>query len=327
MKTKFLLGSFLIAGAALLSSCNSVEGFPELPKPNEEAINQPLLRGSFCVYSETKQCFEGNFTALERDGKRISPCPGEGYLSTGCPYLSSSSATQSGGSSSSRVTQSGSSSSQITQSSSSSVRSSSSVPNCYGFVPGTLRQGKPQFCDERDNTKYVYVDINTQIWMAENLNYNTGNSNSKCYRNESNYCAIYGRLYTWNAAMNNACPDGWHLPSKAEWQTLWGFVFGDGKKGDALDLKAESSYWSLWADMNKDTYGFSALPGGYSSLSAGISEDDGKSAYWWTDTECTLGACSGEVYFIQIWTNSTSFGDKEPNDKNKMYSVRCLKNN
>ena len=45
--------------------------------------------------------------------------------------------------------------------------------------------------------------------------------------NEEN-ANIYGRLYTWQTAMNDSstnesqgiCPDGWHIPSDEEWTLL-----------------------------------------------------------------------------------------------------------
>lgn len=71
------------------------------------------------------------------------------------------------------------------------------------------------FTDSRDGKKYRTVKIGDQIWMAENLNYSSGT----CYKKEDANCDRYGRLYTWKDALD-ASPEGWHLPSKEEWQTL-----------------------------------------------------------------------------------------------------------
>lgn len=73
------------------------------------------------------------------------------------------------------------------------------------------------FIDNRDSTKYQTVKIGKQVWFAENLSYET--ENSWCYKNKPNFCEKFGRLYTYEDALE-ACPDGWHLSSDEEWKEL-----------------------------------------------------------------------------------------------------------
>jgi len=74
--------------------------------------------------------------------------------------------------------------------------------------------------DPRDNQQYKIVKIRDNfIWMAENMRYNNPKFTSWCYDDDEHNCNRYGRLYDWNAA-KKACPDGWHLPSRGEWNDL-----------------------------------------------------------------------------------------------------------
>ena len=107
--------------------------------------------------------------------------------------------------------------------------------------------------DERDGKTYKTVTIGKQTWMAENLNYKT--RYSFCYNNKAEYCDKYGRLYTWDFAME-ACPAGWGLPSLEEFQVLVATIGGLSTAGKVL--KSTEG----WKDGGNgtDDYGFSALP-------------------------------------------------------------------
>ena len=107
--------------------------------------------------------------------------------------------------------------------------------------------------DPRDGKKYKTVQIGSQTWMAENLNYEI--ADSYCYNNDTSNCKKYGRLYTRDAALK-ACPAGWHLPSMDEFKVL--IETGGGEKIAGEILKSKSG----WNDggNGSDAFGFSALP-------------------------------------------------------------------
>jgi len=132
-----------------------------------------------------------------------------------------------------------------------------------GKVVHTVEGGddsRGYFTDSRDGKKYKTVTIGRQTWMAENLNYKA--SGSKCYDNNPANCQKYGRLYNWWTAMMAVCPNGWHLSSNAEWQTLVDFAGGYNIAGKYLKAKSGWNFDKGKSGNGTDAYGFSALPGG-----------------------------------------------------------------
>jgi uncharacterized protein (TIGR02145 family) len=168
------------------------------------------------------------------------------------------------------------------------------------------------FTDSRDGKKYRTVVIGKQTWMAENLNYNA--NGSKCYDNKPANCDKYGRLYNWETAMK-ACPKGWHLPSKEEWQILVDFVGGEKIAGKKLKVKSGWEDYEGKSGNGTDEFGFSAMPGGAIS--------DGNFDYvgiWWTTSEYD----ANRAYCWTInYINETATWYH--GNKSYLPSVRCLK--
>lgn len=165
--------------------------------------------------------------------------------------------------------------------------------------------------DSRDGKTYKTVVIGRQTWMAENLNYEA--ENSLCYSGRSANCDKFGRIYTWPVA-KKSCPSGWHLPTRAEFETL---ITAVGKDSSGVKLKSTSG-WSN--DGNgTDDYSFSALSGGGRS-SSGYYINGGKEAYFWSSTESD----SYSAYYLDL----TSYNEKaylsNNNAKDYWFSVRCV---
>jgi uncharacterized protein (TIGR02145 family) len=167
------------------------------------------------------------------------------------------------------------------------------------------------FTDSRNGQKYRAVKVGGKTWMAENLNYQTGNS--WCYGNDNSNCNKYGRLYTWNAA-KGACPSGWRLPSREEWKELEAVAGGSvaGKK-----LKAASG-WSNNGN-GTDEYGFSALPGGSRDADGGF-YDAGDYGLWWTASEYGSGTAYSRYMaydgdYVYEFTSNKEYG----------FAVRCVR--
>ena len=209
---------------------------------------------------------------------------------------------------------------------------------CADFNPNadTTHYGnlKKRFCDERDGKKYVYVEIGDQTWMAENLNYDVpGNATDVCYNNNDNNCETYGRLYDWATAMGNSasstenpsgvqgiCPEGWHLPSDAEWDALTDYVDSQGSCTSCAGTKLKAtSYWTGIPIMEgTDDFGFSALLGGYGGMDD-IFSSVVLNGYWWSASENDdLNAKIRSMEYNAEAVYKNNYG------KSHLYSVRCL---
>jgi len=148
--------------------------------------------------------------------------------------------------------------------------------------------------------------------MAKNLNY-AGNDNvGKCYNDDADNCARYGRMYIQSEI---ACPSDWHLPSNDEWKTLLNFLSttSAGKK-----LKATSPDWD-----GDDNYGFTALPGGYCGSGCPDikkASNLNKSSFWWTATSGTSLSTSRSI------SSSTDNVSEYQSDPKSRFYVRCIHN-
>jgi len=196
------------------------------------------------------------------------------------------------------------------------------------------------FTDARDNQTYKWVKIGTQTWMAENLNLTEDIKAGfyvtlgTCYLTEAN-CTKYGRLYSWTTAMDidtkynqqmwngssvmrqGICPSGWHLPSDGEWSTLMLYVEGTNNGTAGRYLKATSD-WNNEGN-GQDTYGFSALPGGYRNTSNFLQV--GNRGLWWSASEEDYIGARGRFMNYNIEKL-----DWDSFSKQYFLSVRCLKN-
>jgi len=181
--------------------------------------------------------------------------------------------------------------------------------------------------DSRDGKSYTTVQIGTQCWMEENLNYET--ANSWAFNNDPANGDIYGRLYTWDAAIT-ACPTGWHLPSDEEWKTLemhLGMSISEadtvgwrGTHNEGGQLKeTETTHWNSPNSGATNASGFNALPGGYRHYN-GSFYDLGYFGGWWSSTED-----SG----TNAWGRGLGYNNDQVNRNNynkaSGVSVRCLK--
>ncbi|NTW33491.1 MAG: hypothetical protein HGB12_12860, partial [Bacteroidetes bacterium] len=211
------------------------------------------------------------------------------------------------------------------------------------------------FVDSRDSKTYTTVEIGSQCWMAQNLNYSTSGNyitaateqtdnsiiEKHCYGDNGSNCTTNGGLYQWaeavqyiNGASNTAvyttpptgnvqgiCPSGWHLPSDAEWTTLTTSLGGESVAGGTMKVTSICGTQPCWNSPNTgatNSSGFSAFSTGNSW--GGFFYYSGQYCAWWTITE---SAASTAWYRYLSYNSSTltRLGNNKPNG----YSVRCIK--
>ncbi len=197
---------------------------------------------------------------------------------------------------------------------------------CLGPIPVF-----DEMTDTRDNQTYDTVTLGTQTWLAQNLNYETGNS--WCYDDDSENCGTYGRLYDWDTA-TTACPTGWHLASDAEWSTLVKYLDPLADPSDEFNtseiaggmLKTTGTVQDgtgLWNQPNTgatNASGFSALPSGTRS-SSGNYQMLGYHVMFWTATEFD----DDNVWTMMLdISQSATCRDNEAITKEYAVSVRCV---
>ncbi|MFN8254236.1 MAG: FISUMP domain-containing protein [Bacteroidales bacterium] len=172
------------------------------------------------------------------------------------------------------------------------------------------------FTDKRDGKIYKTVQIGQQLWMEENLNYKT-DKGSFCYDESEENAYKFGRLYNLEAA-KQACPAGWRLPDKNDFDQLFSY-FG---KNDS------SVYKSV---VVSGSSGFKALLGGMREMS-GASIKQNYQGYFWSSEVSENG---NPWFFLVNKTTQTAYITYDNRYKYSAImgmtddwalSVRCIKN-
>lgn len=215
-----------------------------------------------------------------------------------------------------------------------------------------------------DGNGYDTVYIGGQVWMQENLKVThfadgtpipnvTGDTPWKDLENDyidKAYCwynddfsnkDVYGALYTFAAATNGdgsgsnvqgACPDGWHLPSDAEWKQLEMFLGMSAVDADAThdrgtnqgsQLAGKASLWpngALKSDPEFGTSGFDAVPAGIRNHYYGYGQYIGSQATWWCSTP------SSSYGYVRTVSSGVTTSYRIYYSMSGGHSVRCVMN-
>jgi len=179
--------------------------------------------------------------------------------------------------------------------------------------------------------KYRTVQIGTQTWMANNLNYVGNRIIPKCYENDETTCSM-GVLYNWETAMT-ICPFGWHLPSRAEWVKLVNYVdSASGTSNLSNPYSSQTAGRSLKAingwDNNEngnDTYDFSALPGDACNYKDNCRFNGSRGSWWSSSNEIEESGSGYETNIFYMLITGPVFFTSQRSYYLNWSSVRCVK--
>ncbi len=210
-----------------------------------------------------------------------------------------------------------------------------------------------------DGNTYDAVKLGDQVWMAENLRTTKyadgttipmGSTESDvvayryCPNNNSDNVSTYGYLYNWPAVMHNSygsednpsgvqgiCPNGWHVPSDAEWTQLTDYVGSQSEYvcgGDNRYIAKALASTTGWSSSSSTCYpgnnpsannatGFSAVPAGNYN---GTYDYFCDFAIFWSATQ----GYSNYAYYRYV-SSYDAIVDRLSGNKNNGFSVRCLR--
>ncbi len=168
-------------------------------------------------------------------------------------------------------------------------------------------------------------------------------SNVDGLNSEEEVLEAYGALYNWHAVeTGNLCPTGWRVPTDADWtqledhlannyDTITGGIYLKSCRqvdsplgGDCATT--EHPRWNSHDQYGIDFFGFSGLPGGL-RYGSGSFYDFGVGAYWWSSTFDGSSPVGRRIYYATptYGTNRWVFGATSLDDKERGYSIRCIK--
>jgi uncharacterized protein (TIGR02145 family) len=188
--------------------------------------------------------------------------------------------------------------------------------------------------------EYCEIQICNQTWMCENLNVDTYRNGDPIpevkdeikwyrlttgawcyYNNDPANGEIYGKLYNWYAVNDprGLAPDGYHIPTDAEWTELetclGGYKVAGGKLKSTGTVEGGDGLWLSPNTGATNSSGFSGLPGGCRSKDGSVYIIRA-GGYWWSSTE--NGAWYHLNYFDALLKMHYFFKDEG-------YSVRCVR--
>lgn len=190
-----------------------------------------------------------------------------------------------------------------------------------------------------NDSVFIEVKIENQIWMGKNLNVSTFSNGDNIpeartneewinagqnklpawcyYQNDSTTAIIHGKLYNWYAVIDKRglAPLGWRLPSDSDWEKLVENL------GENAASKIKSTFGWKQARKGTNESGFCGVPSGHRTP-GGYFDKDGYFCHWWSiPNYISFNAwwyLQSQSIIIERWESALP--------ESSGFSVRCLKN-
>jgi len=214
---------------------------------------------------------------------------------------------------------------------------------------------------DQDDNSYDYLTYGDQAWTVDNaemVTYRDGTpipqfTGATEWSNLTTGAWAYynndptkHRLYNWYAVMGihdtdpntpnkEFAPEGWHVPTDAEWTTLENYLIANGYNYDGTTTEnkiakamASTTGWNSSTELGaigndqslNNNSGFNAFPGGNRSID-GLFEGEGSGALFWSSTEFD----SDNPFYWGIFSNGSGAGIGYGESKQYGFSVRFVR--
>jgi len=174
--------------------------------------------------------------------------------------------------------------------------------------------------DARDGRTYSWVDLAGTRWMRQNASYGAGlpgvyAGSGDLAPFDADGHVLHGLHYTWDAAFGLACPDGWRLASRADWNNLEAVI----TQHHAERIRAVGAWRGAFPGT--DATGLSIRPSGLRGADGAWSGGgaDGRADYWTSET--LTDSTAMDRWFV----GSDSLFHDDIRAKSLALSVRCTR--
>jgi len=198
-----------------------------------------------------------------------------------------------------------------------------------GSIPEVFEVETDGTVTDADGIVYGYAKIGDLNWTISNIGTSNG---GLAYKGYDIMSSIFGRYYNYEEA-KAACPEGWSLPTDAQWMSAAQTVAEETLvehetwKGVAGAMMIDATFngntlWEYWPDVQiTNSTRLSALSLGYANIEAESFDSFYDFAAFWTADE----ASEDKAYARYIYVDKGDMYCFEADKKSFGANVRCVK--